>query len=158
MKRGKSSSLIQCGQKHPGNPSVVILLFKGHWHLHNNNASPSRQMMILFWNHTILHKTKAKRFVQYTRLFTTAGTIIACELQPVLKTDSKQVVFILELLLNWAGSSLQSKHRGGSCAHLRLGHWNMSQLEILQWKKENETTMKNKPSFTMSHGFCPAPL
>lgn len=43
---------------------------KGHWHLLNNcNALPSRQMIILFWNRTILYKTKAKRFVCYTMLY-----------------------------------------------------------------------------------------
>lgn len=124
---------------------VLLSCCLSHQHPHNNNTSPSRQIMILFWNHTILPKTKAKRFVRYTRLFTTAGTIVACELQPVLKTDSEPVMFILDLLLKWASSSLQSKQRGCCCAHLRLGHWNMSWLEILQWKKKMKPQWKINP-------------
>lgn len=93
-----------------------------------------------------------------TCLLHSAGPIIAHELQPAIKSDSKPVVFILELLLKGANSSLQSKQRNCSCACLRLGHWNMSWLETLQWKKKMKPQWKINPAPLCHIGFIQIPF
>lgn len=132
---------------------------KGHWHLLNNhNTSPSRQMIILFWNRTILYKTEAKRFVCYTMLFhhcwyhycpwATAGT-----------KNWQQT----SCVHSWTAPEVRQLLPAKQTERLFLCAFKIRPLKhVLAWnssvKKENETTVKNKPSSTVSHRFYSVPL
>lgn len=151
MEVEKSKSLIQSEQKYLWNATIAIQLFKGHWHLLNNhNTWLSRRMIILLWNHTTFYRRKANSFV------CNPGLLPRCwshhSLRATLGTKNWQQNSCVN---SWTTSGAREPLPAKQTEIVPCAFQIRPPRHVLAWnspeKKENETTVKNKPGSIVSH-------